>query len=738
MTTNRWMAAMLAAAAGMCAGAPALAQDSVSTNPDGGGGLPGDALDPWNTAFQCADYIVDLNTITSSTGNIFTIGPILKSSKTTATFFGTLVSSNAMSTTVLSDQPYAAASYLHWNTAGGGVHPTNNSGGMMVMPEGTANQFAVGASEFNNRTNNILGALVHYDPAEPRRMYVSRRVGAINQPNSTSGDFAQLGMGSVDAEGNLYFRGDCFGCTGLPTIARLGGGGANQQNVFRVGMADRDCDSLNVITDLGGGDASATDRIVGNENLARNTPSCIPSELAGRPVYIGSRFGAAPAPGAYIFEGAPVTPMETTTHLTTGGGGTAFDHRGNVSFSRFPALTAGRGTAIGTAAILGKSDMRSLPTDTLVLMDVDADGALVSVQRFVAPDSFSDSCESFSFNQNWAGDTGFDHYHSSVAFRGGNGQIAVGQDQDGRGLAAAVLYDSVVAGNNNPCNHIPVVRFDPNDPQGTAAWSLAAWIDCTTANGKAIRDGAGMAIGELATLLEVTGGTPQGPSLSAPAMDSVGNVYFLAAIQLYAGMGDDDVTGEGDDNFDTGLVRAVYDAANFCYELELIFTTGDIIQGLNADREYQIRFINIAAASAVSPGTLWSHNIAQTTWNNVSRGGLDPSDPQTLGGLILGATIIYDTNEDMMFEDPTAMGGDPTSPDEEYDVLLFIGADVAAGTPCPWDLNGDGSVGSSDLAQLLGQWGMGGGFGPADFNNDGVVNAGDLAQMLGAWGPCPE
>lgn len=53
---------------------------------------------------------------------------------------------------------------------------------------------------------------------------------------------------------------------------------------------------------------------------------------------------------------------------------------------------------------------------------------------------------------------------------------------------------------------------------------------------------------------------------------------------------------------------------------------------------------------------------------------------------------------------------------------------------CPADLDGDGFVGSSDLATLLGGWNS---VGPADLNLDGIVNAADLASMLGAWGPCP-
>ncbi len=55
--------------------------------------------------------------------------------------------------------------------------------------------------------------------------------------------------------------------------------------------------------------------------------------------------------------------------------------------------------------------------------------------------------------------------------------------------------------------------------------------------------------------------------------------------------------------------------------------------------------------------------------------------------------------------------------------------------PC-WgsvDLDGDGVIGSGDLAILLASWGACGGC-PADLNGDGVVDSGDLAMLLAAWG----
>ncbi|MBL9148224.1 MAG: PEP-CTERM sorting domain-containing protein [Phycisphaerae bacterium] len=60
---------------------------------------------------------------------------------------------------------------------------------------------------------------------------------------------------------------------------------------------------------------------------------------------------------------------------------------------------------------------------------------------------------------------------------------------------------------------------------------------------------------------------------------------------------------------------------------------------------------------------------------------------------------------------------------------------TSAATPCPADLDGDGSVGGSDLGALLGAWG---GSGNADLDGDGTVGGSDLGILLGSWGTCPE
>lgn len=53
---------------------------------------------------------------------------------------------------------------------------------------------------------------------------------------------------------------------------------------------------------------------------------------------------------------------------------------------------------------------------------------------------------------------------------------------------------------------------------------------------------------------------------------------------------------------------------------------------------------------------------------------------------------------------------------------------------CIADLDADGTVGSSDLAILLGEWGSCGGSCVSDLDCSGDVGASDLATLLGSWG----
>ncbi len=75
----------------------------------------------------------------------------------------------------------------------------------------------------------------------------------------------------------------------------------------------------------------------------------------------------------------------------------------------------------------------------------------------------------------------------------------------------------------------------------------------------------------------------------------------------------------------------------------------------------------------------------------------------------------------------------------ELTVTTGEGGGIAGGDADAFacDLDGDGTVGTTDLLLLLGAWGLDPG-GPPDFDGDGNVGTSDLIELLGNWGPCPK
>ena len=76
------------------------------------------------------------------------------------------------------------------------------------------------------------------------------------------------------------------------------------------------------------------------------------------------------------------------------------------------------------------------------------------------------------------------------------------------------------------------------------------------------------------------------------------------------------------------------------------------------------------------------------------------------------------------------------------DGLAYV-ADLGAGLliygntdcqTCPWDLDGSGTVDTSDLLGLFAQWGTPG---TADFDESGTVDTADLLILFANWGICP-
>jgi hypothetical protein len=81
--------------------------------------------------------------------------------------------------------------------------------------------------------------------------------------------------------------------------------------------------------------------------------------------------------------------------------------------------------------------------------------------------------------------------------------------------------------------------------------------------------------------------------------------------------------------------------------------------------------------------------------------------------------------------DKGAIGGPWLEPDGE--VHFFTG--FITSCDCVGDLDGDDSVGVTDLLQLLGVWGVCDNC-EEDLNGNGVVDVSDILQLIGFWGEC--
>ena len=69
---------------------------------------------------------------------------------------------------------------------------------------------------------------------------------------------------------------------------------------------------------------------------------------------------------------------------------------------------------------------------------------------------------------------------------------------------------------------------------------------------------------------------------------------------------------------------------------------------------------------------------------------------------------------------------------------LALAPAAIAGVSCPWDLDHDGNVGSTDLLTLLAAWGPVPTPDPPDFTGDSIVGTVDLLIRRASWGACPK
>ena len=650
--------------------APALGQDSVSNNL---GALPGDALSPWNTTHQCADYVVDLGGLHGSWGTYFKIAPLVKANKSDSDYFNCQISAQGMSRLQQLNVPFPYATYDFWTVAGDGVHPTYNNTPGTLSPLGDSNQFAVAFAEYGYTDadasyGGIIGAVVNYEPTDPDRLYVHRVTAATNSNNNTE-NRSQFGMGAVDETGAIMFRADDYSVTGPNPIV--------DDNIFRVDTLARTCGVVNYVDNAGLADTGAGAWIVMNQATSHGTPNIGPTGVFGTPAfYLGGDYN-----GQFAY-GTANAPTYTTAHWPAGYTAT----RGNVSYitQNHPCI----GGTHGTCAQIFKADSQAA-ADTIGLWGLTSTGAVAagSPTALTLPATIVDNV---TLMTNAPGTNEFDHYHSDIFFRGGNGQVSMNVDQEGRLLVAAVVYEPTTY-TNNPDNYIACARLA--DPGCTPEWSMVAYsCDTTLAweTGKPILDGpGGNMIGRLTTMDELTGGLPYGPSMSAPMIDSAGNVWFIGAAAFYK----EDSQGQPYTDTDSALIRAVYypdyqGTGLAGWELELIFEVGYVFHGQNSGVDYQIQFMGIADSNSVAAGTAWSGNISEKAHLGVAPAGyLFPRHPSTLGGIIASVDICYDVNDDGTYD-----GDEASLDDENYNVLMYVGSGCVLA-----DSNVDGVVNNFDI-----------------------------------------
>ncbi|MCA8980014.1 MAG: hypothetical protein H6831_16730 [Planctomycetes bacterium] len=643
---------------------PALAQDSTAKV----SGVPGDSIDDRAVGEQQNDFVVELSAITSSWGNTFGVAPLLKAGmdyQPAPQFFNAQLGGSTISRDQLAGVPFARNSYALWNAAGFGMNDDaakNDAGAPIDTSASVGNQFSVSMSQFAADPNtadsisHVIGAVVNYDVDAPSRLFVSRVVGATDGQDWLC-NASNFGMGGVDANGNTIFRADGFsspGCAGSLQLAA--------QNYFRVNLLSRNAGVINSISDPSGAvDAPASLRMLTNYSAATtSTPAVVPASVAGVPMLLAADYSANLHHGGT----APVTTSPSAAWLTAAG------ERGNPSYSMVndPALFPG--SVLGTGAIIGTNS----GSDSFGLFGLDATGAPVSPNTFIKPASITDNATGFTP----VGSQFFYNYGGGTTFNGGNGQIAVGRDLNGNLIVAGMMLHNTSAsssGLQSNCS-IVVCRIAPG---GAATWTIAAYTD--TGTGKPVTDGMGGSAGTLRNY-----GLDTGPSISSPMIDSVGNIWFTAPV---------DIAG----SFENSIVRAVYDAATFSYELELVVHENQVVHGQNSDRDYLINYISINAGGGnIDPRATFSDSACQTAHNLLSPAGLDTSDARTLGGLVFAASVTYDVDNNGIFDDITLV---PGTADQEYNFLMYLGAAS--------DCDGDGVPDDVEIAR-----------GAPDVDNDGV------------------
>ncbi|MEM8757541.1 MAG: GC-type dockerin domain-anchored protein [Planctomycetota bacterium] len=689
----------------------AAGQDSVSLDQLG----PGDAISAYDTSRQATRFVVDLAPVSSAQGHPLGVAPVLKSSARLSPT-GTLRSSALRSVAVsrlIEPASLAVGPYAQWSTAGAGVGPNNDPGVMLDLPAGALSSLAIGFADADGGQSNAVAALVTFDPAARDRVYVDRIVVGSSSPDGAADSSAGISLSAIGSTLNATLRLDGVGATGPSAVLR--------QDVIRVDSAARNTAAVNALSDAGAADAAATTVVFdGSDPLGTNP---IGGVLLAPSSILDAAFGPNTSP---LLAGAGFAAVGTD-HLVPDPAFVGLlpnqTQRGSLGVAPITPL-GGVATAVGL-----QCGADGIP-NALAVFGLDATGTPVSVATFQAPAMIDDPAD--PFGGAGAAISAFSAGGDDRPFEAASGAAAVTAAADGSVLAAGVVDIACVSctgttvpaapGDGEPSrgSGIAVLRFDPADPAGSQAWTLAAWTNSDTGLGKTVRDDQGVARGMLTTA-DAFPGNAAGVSISGVAFDAAGNAAFVSP---FVDFGDDGVMGTPDDATRVGLFRAVYEPVTLSYEIDLLLGTGDVLPSGGTGLDYRVEQL----AFGDSPDGFGAQSATHTGYPSAEPGAID-----SLGAAAISAVITYDADQDGAFD--TA----PGTLDESYAVVLLVQAGETE--PPLVDCNGNGIQDADDIAQgtsedinLDGQ--------PdecqidrlcADVNGDAIVEPGDFFAWVNAF-----
>lgn len=646
----------------------ALAQDSTAASPTGS-----DALSPYAPALQRSAYTVDLVPLVSSWGNAFLIGPVLKAPAEIDPLFSTQM---AGATSVSTEHAVATAfpprAFARWAAPGVGLHPSNNSQPSpadAVTVTGFSRRFALGHTGVSAGATSIITAVIGQDASNPARLFVERTVALCSRPTASAPDTATLTLGGIDHAGTAAVRADAANAKAAEPV--------RQDNLLRIVSAARNPAVVPSLMwpEFPGASSTDPDAITyvgSNLDVAVTVPALLPAQTPASPIILSLDFAARFLANATPRNGALAPGLSAL--------------RGGPTYASINALGG-----IGAVASLARGSNAS-PVDSLNAFAVDAAGNPVvpSARSATIPSPLSAPA---GYTINAHGNAEFRHYRNQTLFRGPYAHAAVGFDQPTSAPALSAAAADPDAGAGGAGEAMLVVRLTSPAPE----WAVVAFA------GTPIVDGPSPGATTLAT---IAAGNPV--TFSSPAMDRLGNIYFVANTQPASGGAQTQA-----------LIKAVRTPTTPTgYTLERLLQSGQVFTGVNSTRPYTVTRLRLADSDSIDSGGFHAGALLQQQVPGAETA--EPASSNAFGGVAVNAVITYDA-------------GMPAQ-SQRYEATLFI-APAPPPTGCPTDMNSDGVVNTADLVAFLARFGLTVAPGsPGDFNADGAVNTIDLTRFLAGFG----